>query len=140
MRTRTLALLLAAVMVLGLLAGCGSTAAPADSSAASVAEEPETPLPPIPVSMGTVDSVDAEPDGSCLLLLEKEKAAHLRQEVTLEESLQAPVEKGTQVGSLTAYAGDELLAEIPLLTASDVPRVRYGQMFFRVLRMAFLDD
>ena len=102
--------------------------------------EPETPLPPIPVSMGTAESVDVEPAESCLLLLEKEKAVHLRQEVALEESLQAPVAKGTQVGTLSAYAGDELLAEIPLLTASDVPRIRFGEMFFRVLRMAFLDE
>lgn len=102
--------------------------------------EPEAALPSIPVELGAADSVEVEPDGSCLLLLEKEKAVLLRQEVTLEESLKAPVEKGMRVGTLTAYAGDELLAEIPLLTASDVPRVTYGQMFFRLLRMAFLDD
>ena len=102
--------------------------------------EPDTPLPGIPVEMGTVESVEVEPDGSSLLLLDKNKAASLRQEVELEERLKAPVEKGTRVGTLTAYAGDELLAEIPLLTAYDVPRVTYGQMFFRVLRMAFLDD
>lgn len=102
--------------------------------------EPDTPLPGIPVEMGTVESVEVEPDGSSLLLLDKNKAASLRQEVELEESLKAPVEKGTRVGTLTAYAGDELLAEIPLLTAYDVPRVTYGQMFFRVLRMAFLDE
>ena len=102
--------------------------------------EPETPLPPVPVSMGTAEGVDVEPAESCLLLLEKEKAVHLRQEVTLEEGLTAPVAKGTQVGTLSAYAGDELLAEIPLLTAADVPRIRFGEMFFRVLRMAFLDE
>ena len=102
--------------------------------------EPETPLPPVPVSMGTADSVDAVPDGSCLLLLEKEKALALRQEVTLEESLRAPVEQGMQIGTLRAYAGDELLAEIPLLAASDVPRVTFPRMFFRVLRMSFLNE
>ncbi|MBQ9492418.1 MAG: D-alanyl-D-alanine carboxypeptidase [Oscillibacter sp.] len=102
--------------------------------------EPETPLPPVPVNMGTAESVDVEPDGTCLLLLDKDKAALLRQEVALEEALQAPVEKGTRVGTLTAYAGDELLAEIPLVTAAEVPRVTYGEMFLRVLRMAFLDD
>ena len=102
--------------------------------------EPETPLPPVPVTLGAVDSVEVVPDGTCLLLLEKEKAVLLRQEVTLEETLQAPVERGTRVGTLTAYAGDEPLAEIPLLTASDVPRVTFGQMFLRVLHMAFLDE
>ena len=102
--------------------------------------EPETPLPPVPVNMGTAESVDVEPDGTCLLLLDKDKAALLRQEVALEEALQAPVEKGTRAGTLTAYAGDELLAEIPLVTAAEVPRVTYGEMFLRVLRMAFLDD
>ena len=101
--------------------------------------EPETPLPPIPVELGASDAVEVEPDGNCTLLLDKDKAALLRQEVALEESLKAPVERGTRVGTLAAYAGDELLAEIPLVTASDVPRVTYGQMFFRLLRTAFLD-
>ena len=102
--------------------------------------EPETPPPPIPVKLGAADAVEVEPDGSCLLLLDKDKAAALRQEVTLEETLTAPVERGERVGTLTAYAGDELVAEIPLLTASDVPRVTYGQMFMRILKMAFLDE
>ena len=102
--------------------------------------EPETPLPPIPVKLGAADAVEVAPDGSCLLLLDKDKAAALRQEVTLEETLTAPVERGERVGTLTAYAGDELVAEIPLLTASDVPRVTYGQMFMRILKMAFLDE
>lgn len=101
---------------------------------------PETPLPPIPVTLGASDAAEVVPDGDGLLLLDKDQAALLRQEVTLEETLSAPVERGQRVGTLSAYAGDELLAEIPLLAASDVPRVTYGQMFLRVLRTAFLDD
>ena len=102
--------------------------------------EPETPPEPVPVDRGAVDFVDAVPDGNCTLLLDKDKAALLRQEITLEERLTAPVEQGQQIGVLSAYAGDELLAEIPLLAAYDVPRITYGQMFLRVLRMAFLDE
>ena len=101
--------------------------------------QPETPIPPVPVELGEADAVEVEPEGGGALLLEKEQAAVLRQEVTLEESLKAPVEKGARVGTLTLYAGDELLSEIPLLAASDVPRVTYARMFFRLLRVAFLD-
>lgn len=101
--------------------------------------EPETPLPPIPVELGEADFVETVPDGNPLLLLDKGKAALLRQEVEIAETLKAPVGRGQRVGTLTAYAGDEVVAELPLLAASDVPRATFGRMFFRLLRTAFLN-
>jgi D-alanyl-D-alanine carboxypeptidase (penicillin-binding protein 5/6) len=72
------------------------------------------------------------------LLLEKSQAGNLSQSVTLTESVEAPVEMGTRLGTLTVTAGEEVVAELPLLAGEAVPRITYGQMLLRLLRMAFL--
>ena len=76
MKHKTLALLLAAVMLLGLLAGCGGTnaassaPAPQEPSAAEPAAEPEAPAEPdtptepeAPVQEESTLEEPAEPEG-----------------------------------------------------------------------------
>lgn len=101
---------------------------------------PETPLVPIPVSLGTQATVQPVLGEGTTLLLEKAKAGELQQAITLAESVPAPVEKGTQLGTLTVISGEETVAEIPILAGEEVPRVTYGQMLLRLLRLAFLSD
>ena len=102
---------------------------------------PESALPPIPVTLGTqatVQPVLAEGEGT--LLLEKAQAGNLTQSVTLAESAQAPVAAGDPLGTLTLTAGEEIVAEVPLVAGESVPRVTYGQMLLRLLQAAFLSD
>jgi len=99
---------------------------------------PEAPLPPIPVELGTQATVQPVLGDGGTLLLEKALAADLTQSVTLPESLAAPVEKGTQLGTLLVSAGGNTVAEIPLLAGETVPRITYGQMLLRLLQSAFL--
>ena len=101
---------------------------------------PETPLAPVPVALGTQATVQPGLGDGGSLLLEKSKAAGLQQTVTLAESAEAPVVPGTPLGTLTVAAGDEVVAEIPLLAGEEVPRITFWQMFLRTLRMAFLAD
>ena len=42
------------------------------------------------------------------------------------------------MGTLTVTAGDEVLAELPLVAAEGVERLSYGQILLRCLQMAFL--
>jgi D-alanyl-D-alanine carboxypeptidase (penicillin-binding protein 5/6) len=99
---------------------------------------PESPLPPVPVTLGTQATVQPVLGDGGTLLLEKTQAGSLSQSVTLAESVEAPVEVGTQLGTLTVTAGEEVVAELPLLAGEAVPRITYGQMLLRLLRMAFL--
>ena len=102
---------------------------------------PEAALPPIPVTLGTqatVQPVLAEGEGT--LLLEKAQAGDLAQSVTLAESVEAPVAAGDPLGTLTVTAGEEIVAEVPLVAGESVPRVTYAQMLLRLLRTAFLSD
>ena len=99
---------------------------------------PEQALPPIPVTLGTQATVQPVLGDGTALLLEKPKAGNLTQTVTLAESVSAPVEAGTALGSLTVTAeGDEIVAEIPILAGETIPRITFGQMFYRLLRTAF---
>ena len=101
---------------------------------------PETPLPPVPVTLGTQATVQPVLGEGGTLLLEKSRAGDLQQTVTLVESIDAPVAAGTQLGTLTVTSGEETVTEIPLLAGEEVPRITYGQMLLRLLKMAFLSD
>ena len=68
------------------------------------------------------------------ILIEKRRQAGITRQVELEEGLTAPVEKGQVVGRLRILAGDQLLKELPLTAAEDVPRLTFGEIWLRVLR------
>ena len=98
---------------------------------------PETPLAAIPVRLGTQATVQPVLGEGGTLLLEK-TAGELTQSCSLLDAVDAPVEKGAPLGTLTVSSGETVLAEIPILAGEAVPRITYGQMLLRVLRMAFL--
>ena len=99
---------------------------------------PEQALAPIPVELGTQATVQPVLGEGNSLLLEKSRAGSLAQTVTLAESVAAPVEQGDPLGTLTVTAGDEIVTEIPILAGESIPRVTFGQMFMRLLKIAFL--
>jgi D-alanyl-D-alanine carboxypeptidase (penicillin-binding protein 5/6) len=94
---------------------------------------PETPLPPVPVTLGTQATVQPILGEGTTLLLEKERAAELEQTVTLAEEVPAPVCPGDTLGTLTVTAGEDTIAEIPLLAGEDVPRLTYWQVLLQLL-------
>ena len=99
---------------------------------------PEAPLPPVPVVLGTQATVQPILGEGNTLLLEKARAGELAQRVSLAESITAPVQKGDVLGTLTVTAGEEIVAEIPLLAGEEISRVTYGEMLARLLKTAFL--
>ena len=99
---------------------------------------PQEALPPIPVELGTQATVQPVLGEGTALLLEKAKAGQLSQSVELAESVAAPVARGDTLGTLTVTAGEETVAQIPIVAGEDVARVTFSQMFTRLLRLAFL--
>ena len=99
---------------------------------------PDAALPPVPVELGTQATVQPVLEAGTSLLLEKSRAGDLQQSVTLESSVEAPVSKGAQLGTLTITSGEDVVAELPLLAGEEVPRITFLQMLGRLLRMAFL--
>lgn len=99
---------------------------------------PQEALPPIPVELGTQATVQPVLGEGTALLLEKAKAGQLSQSVELAETVAAPVARGDTLGTLTVTAGEETVAQIPIVAGEDVARVTFFQMFTRLLRLAFL--
>jgi D-alanyl-D-alanine carboxypeptidase (penicillin-binding protein 5/6) len=90
----------------------------------------------VPVTLGTSREVTALPGESTQLLISKGKKGSVTQEVTLMDGVEAPVQRGQSLGRLTIRAGEEILAEIPLVASEAVDRLTWGRLTLRILRQA----
>lgn len=101
--------------------------------------EPQEPFAPVPVHLGMTDAVSlALPEDGRQLLVKKAQVAALTTEVSLPETVEAPVAKGQQIGTMTVREGEHVLREIPVLAAEPVEKLTWGEMFARLVRGAFL--
>ena len=90
--------------------------------------------PTVTVRLGTTDNVTVVPGETSPLLIDKALKSGITREITLEETVTAPVSPGQRLGTMTVKAGDRILAEIPLNAASEVPRLTWGQLTLLVLK------
>lgn len=99
---------------------------------------PDEALPPVPVTLGASAWVQPVLAGQQKLLLEKGRVSGLRKELSLMESVEAPVQAGQSLGRLRLLdaAGNEL-ASLELAAGEAVPRVTWGSVLLRLLRMLF---
>ena len=88
----------------------------------------------VPVTLGTSDTVSAVPAKAEPLLIDKSQKASVTTQVTLDESVTAPVSKGQRLGTLTVRSGEQVLAQIPLVAEQAVPRLTLGELFVYMLR------
>ena len=88
----------------------------------------------VPVKLGKQPCTTARLGGSTELLIEKEKSRTVTTQIDLPGSLTAPIAQGQQVGTLTISSGEEILAKVPLVSAAEVPRLTWLQIFTRILR------
>lgn len=94
----------------------------------------EDALPAVPVELGAEASVQPICAEGGAVLIESAKKSQLTSEVTLAESVKAPVEAGQELGKLSLYANGELMAEAPLVAATAVARITFGQVWLRLVR------
>lgn len=68
-------------------------------------------------------------------------AGPVKRRIDLPPDVRAPVKKGQRVGTVTAYQGDRLLAQVPVVAAKDIPAPtiwqRIGFFFIRLWRGIF---
>ena len=88
----------------------------------------------VPVRLGSAEAVTAVPAGAEAILIEKGQKNLIRIQVQLEEEVTAPVSQGQRLGTMTVYAADQILQQIPLVAQEPVERLTWGQIFVRVLR------
>ena len=82
---------------------------------------------------GTVEAVLGEGGG---LLVDKGQKSGVTMELSVEDSVTAPVSRGQRLGTLTVKAGEQVLSEVPLVAAESVERLSWGELFGKVLRRA----
>ncbi len=105
---------------------------------ALVTVTPDEALLPVPVTLGVRASVQPALTEENTLLLEKTLVSGLTKEITLAESVPAPVHEGDVLGTLTVRdASGALVAELPLLALEQVERVTFLQMLRRCLALGF---
>ena len=103
---------------------------------ALVPAQDEAALPAVPVVLGAQEEVKPVISGPEQLLVAKEQKQSITRGVTLEPSVQAPVSQGQRLGTLTVRAGDEVLAEVPLVAETAVTRLTWKDLFLDFLGRA----
>lgn len=100
---------------------------------ALISAEPPEELSPIPVRLGTQNALTPVLQQSAPILIDKAVQAQVTKTVVLEPELEAPVEAGQQVGTMTVAAGDKTLAELPIVAAESIPRLTLWDLTVQLL-------
>lgn len=96
----------------------------------------EIELSPIPVWDGLKNEVALTADVRGILL-PKANASGIETEISMENELSAPVEKGQTVGKIQYKKGDEIVFETPILTSESVEAVTFSHILRRLILLFF---
>jgi D-alanyl-D-alanine carboxypeptidase (penicillin-binding protein 5/6) len=88
----------------------------------------------VPVTLGKSGTVTAVPGADTQLLVEKQQHGQITTEMTLEESVTAPVSKGQKLGLLTVKCGDQILARVNMVAEHGVERLQWADVLIMALR------
>ena len=97
--------------------------------------EPELPAEStVPVKLGIAESVKAIPSGSGKMLIDKGQKDTVTTELILDAEVTAPVSQGQRLGTLTVKAGEQILAQIPMVAENSVEKLTFWQMFGKLMK------
>lgn len=100
----------------------------------------DTEIPAVAVELGTVEEITPVPQDESRVLLEKAQTGSLTRELQLSPSVQAPVEQGQTLGTITLKAGETVISEIPLVAEENVERLRWGDLFIKMVRRLWMAE
>ena len=90
----------------------------------------------VTVKLGTQDHIHAVPVKMDAVLIEKGQKNLINITTRVEDEISAPVSRGQRLGTMTIKAGEQVLMEVPMVAEKAVNRLRFGQVFVRVLKTA----
>ena len=88
----------------------------------------------VPVKLGTEASVHAVPGQTIQFLIDKSQRNSVTTEISLEPWIPAPVSMGQRLGTMTVRAGDQILAQVPMVAATGIPRLTFADLFMLALK------
>ena len=103
----------------------------------AVAKSGKADIPDISVSKGKTDSVSLLSDTDFSLVVPKGWEKELSYEISLPESVTAPVVRGEQVGVLTYKLKGETVKTCPIVCADDVPKATVWDYFAEMAEILF---
>ncbi len=95
---------------------------------------PEVPECTVPVRLGMGETVVAVPAQQGAVLIDKSQKNMVSSHFELLEEVPAPVGKGQRLGTVTLKAGEQVLAQIPLVAKEGMDRLTWGEIFWRILQ------
>ena len=104
------------------------------SSYALVTPQPESGIPPVPVVLGRQESSRLFQNTARRFCWKKALASQVQTAITVDETVQAPVAAGQRIGTMTVTAGEQLIAEIPLVAPEDVAALTFPELWAEFLR------
>ena len=96
----------------------------------------EESLPAVTVELGTQETITPVLEDDSAILTEK--AAQITREITLPDTVSAPVVQGQTLGSLRILSGGTVIKEIPLVAGEGVDRLTFGQIYLRLLERLWM--
>ena len=91
----------------------------------------------VSVLKGETDSVGVEAKGSVSFLCEKAKKGGIKQTVTWEKEIKAPIKKGQVVGHIDIYSGEENIGQIPITATKNLKKRDFPLSFKYILNGLF---
>ena len=88
----------------------------------------------VPVKLGKAESVSAVPAEETSLLVDKAQRNSVTTEIALEAYVTAPVSRGQRLGTLTVKAGEQVIAQVPLVAETEVTRLTTLDLMGKILR------
>ena len=98
--------------------------------------QPEEPLQPVRVILGEESTLTPVLQQTAPILIEKGELAGITKTVTLCQEVEAPVEAGQQLGTLTLSTSARTLAEIPIIAPQAVEKLTLWELAARLLKRA----
>ena len=87
----------------------------------------------LPVRGGAADTVELALGGGLSMLLKNGQQSGLRLELSLPESVDAPVQQGDVVGMVNVLMNGQVIAKLNCVAAQNVPRPGFIEGLFRIL-------
>lgn len=95
---------------------------------------PKEALNPVNVSNGMESTVETTVNSGGSILVPKGKAGDVKNKITINPNVAAPVKKGQTVGKITFSLNDEVLQEYPICAKNDVAQITFQTAFWLLFK------
>ncbi len=95
-------------------------------------------LTPLPVNMGRQKTVPLAADTIKPVVVAKEQIEQVKTQISLPETVEAPVKKGQEIGKAVIQNGEKTLFSIPITAGKAVKRMNFGDVYRAFLEQALM--